>query len=125
MGQIQHAYAVPALGAAPLVIRCTKVTSKMVVEETPTNNDFQGLSGNRLKALAFGAVFVEPLFATTAPIVIEGYPGDHPPHTVPIGNGGSSPLPVGPGGPVTMGTKVLQLTSATATPTNVLVTESF
>lgn len=58
------------------------------------------------------------------PELIAGYPGDHPPNAVPIGNGGSSPLPVCPGGPVTHGTIVCLIRSASATPTSIVAIEN-
>ncbi len=57
------------------------------------------------------------------PLVIAGHPNDHSPTKEPIGNGGSDPHPVAPGGPVTHGTKIFQATSATASATSIDVTE--
>jgi hypothetical protein len=97
----------------------------MEIAESP---GFQGLIYQLLTSTGFGQYTVGPAVTVQdplEPIVIAGYPGDHPPNTVPIGNGGSAPNPVGPGGPVTLGTPVIQLTSASAAATEIQVTEWF
>ena len=129
MPEVQTAYTAPAAGSAPLVVRCTRVTSRMTfVEANATNTGPFGLIYNLLTALPFGKYTVGPTVMIPAqyepePTLIAGYPGDHPPNTVPIGNGGSGGQPVAPGGPETLGTPIFQVTSASATPTTVLVTE--
>ena len=124
---------VPAAGGVPVVIRCTMVTEAMTIQEDGSaNNGFQqGLIYNVLtpkKSATANAWTVGPAIQVPPgqePIVFAGYPGDHPPNTVPIGKGGSSPFPVCPGGPVTLGTPICQITSATATATTIDVTEWF
>lgn len=126
MPQVVSVYAIPAAGAAPVVIRCTRVTSRMeIVETVAAGLGAQGLDYSLLTPTQFGNFTVGPV-VTAAPfdeILIAGYPGDHPPNTVPIGNGGSGSQPVSPGGPQTLGTPVVQLTSATAVATSVACTE--
>ena len=125
MPQNVTVYAVPAAGAPPVVIRCTRVTSRMEIVESP---GFQGLIYQQLTPKQFGNVTVGPAVEvqdSQEPIVFAGYPGDHPPNTVPIGNGGSGAQPVSPGGPQTLGTPICQLTSLTAVATSVAVTEWF
>jgi hypothetical protein len=129
MAQVQRVIAVPAAGGNPVVIRCTQVSTRMSIKESAaTNAAVQGLIYNLLTALPFGQVTVAP--AVDVPpdfepqeILVAGYPGDHPPNTVPIGNGGSNGQPVGPGGPATLGTPIVQVTSASAETTSVVVTE--
>jgi hypothetical protein len=129
MGQVQNTYAVPAAGAAAVIIRCTRVSSRMTIKESvATNALVQGLAYNLLYPQGFGRNLVGPLVVVPPDfepedILIAGYPGDHPPNTVPIGNGGSGGQPVGPGGPATLGTAIAQVTSASATPTEIVVTE--
>lgn len=134
MGQVTTQYAVPALGGAPTVIRCTRVSSRMAIVEDGAQNagNFQGLVIQLLTPQGFGVNAVGPpqtissqQAATEEPIIVAGYTGDHPPNTVPIGNGGSGGQPVGPGGPETLGTAICQITSATADATVVNVTEWF
>lgn len=121
-------YAIPAAGSPPVVIRCTRVTSRMEIVENP---GYQGLIAQDLTSTGqktLASYTVGPAYDVQPdqePLVFAGYPGDHPPNTVPIGTGGSSPDPVGPGGPVTLGTPIVQLTSLTATATSVRVTESY
>jgi hypothetical protein len=129
MAQVTRIVAVPAAGSAPAVIRCTQVSTRMSIKESAAADaDLQGLVYQPLTPLPFGqvtagaAVNVPPQFEPRD-ILVAGYPGDHPPNTVPIGNGGSGGQPVGPGGPATLGTPIVQVTSATATPTSVVVTE--
>lgn len=126
-------YNLPAAGSAnPTTVRCTMVTRKMAVTEDGSANAgvFQGVM-YRLplpNSLAFGDTQWGP-WATVPPnellepIIFEGAPNDHDPNAPPIGNGGSSPYPVAPGGPVTLGTVIFQATSMTANPTTVNVTE--
>lgn len=121
-------YELPVAGAAPLVIRCTMVTRQMFVQESGLAADFQGITLQLLQPKGFGQVaagdqFTIPPTELLEPYLIAGAPGDHDPHAPPIGNGGSSPNPVSPGGPVTQGTPVFQATSATATATKIVVTE--
>jgi hypothetical protein len=132
MAQKVRLIALPVVGSAPVVIRCTQVTSRMeITEDSGLNAGVQqGLQGNFLTSNGQGGVTAGPLLTwipnandLQEPIVIAGYPGDHPPNTVPIGNGGSSPYPVSAGGPVTLGTRIIQLTSASATATQVRVVE--
>lgn len=135
MGQTVRVIALPATGGVPVVIRCTRVTSRMEIIEDGSGaaaGAMQGLIGNFLISNKAGGWTAGPqtewppnVDNDQEPIVIAGYPGDHPPNTVPIGNGGSAPFPVSAGGPVTHGTAIIQLTSLTATPCNVRVTEWF
>ena len=131
MGQVTNVYALAAAGGAPLVIRCTRLTSRMEIQESvQTAAECEGIEYSLLTPTQFGKFTVGPVVSvppsqSLEPIVVAGYPGDHPPHTVPIGNGGSSPYPVAPGGPVTQGTVVLQATSASASTTSIAVTEFF
>lgn len=121
MGQVVTRYAVPAAGGAPTIVRCTRVTSRMTVVEDGASNAgaFQGLTYNLLTPQGFGRNLVGPPIDVpkpaagqpAEPILIAGYPGDRPPNTVPIGNGGSGGQPVGPGGPATLGTAVAQFIS--------------
>jgi hypothetical protein len=129
MAQVENVYAVPAAGGAPVVIRCTQVSSRMTIKESvDTDAEVQGLIYSLLKPQPFGKFIVGPVVSVPPDfepkeILVAGYPGDHPPNTVSIGNGGSGGQPVGPGGPPTIGVPVVQVTSATATPTSVVVTE--
>ena len=134
MGQVTTQYNVPAKGGAPTIVRCTRVSSRMEIQEDGESNGgvFQGLIYELLTPQGFGRNLVgppidipAPLTAgqQTEPVVIAGYPGDHPPNTVPIGNGGSGGQPVGPGGPATLGTAICQVTSARANATVINVTE--
>lgn len=125
MPQIVSTYAIPAAGSTPVIIRCTRVTSRMEIVEQP---GFQGLIYQQLTPKGFGVNTVGPAVQvqdSQQPIVFAGYPGDHPPNTVPIGNGGSGSQPVAPGGPTTLGTPICQLTSASAVATSVAVSEFF
>jgi hypothetical protein len=98
----------------------------MLIQElqSPGGNP-QGLIVNELKAKPFGQYDVGPaqLVDTSGQYEFSGYPGDHPPNTVPIGNGGSGGKPIGPGGPAGLGTPIAQVTSQTATATAIVVTE--
>lgn len=129
MPQVTNTYALPAAGGVPVVIRCTRVTSRMEIRESVASNALeQGLVAQDLTPTQFGQFTVGPAYdvpPNQEPLVKAGYPGDHPPNTVPIGNGGSGGQPVAPGGPATRGTAIVQLTSLTATPTTVSVTEWF
>lgn len=125
MPQNVRVIALPVAGGNPVVIRCTRVTSRMEIIESP---GFQGLIAQNLTPTQFGNYTVGPAYTvqdSAQPLVFAGYPGDHPPNTVPIGNGGSGGNPVGPGGPATQGTVIVQLTSASANTTSVRVTEWF
>jgi hypothetical protein len=125
MPQNVTVYAVPAAGGTPTVIRCTRVTSRMEIRESP---GFQGLIYQQLTPTQFGNYTIGPAVEyqdSLEPLVFAGYTGDHPPNTVPIGNGGSGGQPVSPGGPETLGTPIVQLTSLSATATSVAVTEWF
>jgi hypothetical protein len=131
MGMVKTTYALAAAGGAVVIVRCTRLTSRMTVKESvAANADVQGLIYNLLTPTGFGVnvvgdeVIVPPDFEPEE-ILLAGYPGDHPPNTVPIGNGGSGGQPVGPGGPETVGTAIAQFTSASATPTEIVVTEWF
>jgi hypothetical protein len=126
--------AVPAKGGVPVVIRCTQVSSRMSIQEDGSANAGvqQGLIYSLLTptgaaaadAWEVGPAVQVPPSESLEPILVAGYPGDHPPNTVPIGNGGSSPYPVCPGGPVTLGTPVVQVTSASDNATTIDVTEN-
>lgn len=134
MPQKVTTYNVPAAGGVPTVIRCTQTTVEMhIVEDSNANAGvqqgyiYQTLTSQGQPTLASykvgTAITVNKSISATTPLVITSGPNDHHPHRLPIGTGGSSPNPVCPGGPVTTGTPVLQITSATATPTTVDVTE--
>jgi hypothetical protein len=129
MPQVTNVYALAAAGGAPVVIRCTRVTSRMEIRESVgTNAAEQGLVAQQLTPVQFGNFTIGGAYdvpPNQEPLLFAGYPGDHPPNTVPIGNGGSGSQPVAPGGPQTLGTPIVQLTSLTATPTSVSVTEFF
>lgn len=138
MPQVINVYNLAAAGGAPLIIRCTRVTSRMeIIEDGSANGGFQqGLIGQQLTPVGFGVNTVGSTFNVAPnvddePLVFAGYSGDTEPHTVPIGNGGSgtdrlgNPQPVSPGGPATLGTAIVQLTSASANTTKVRVTEWF
>lgn len=122
-------YNLPALNANPVTVRCTMVTRKMSVQESAAADaNFQGVTmrlgvSNGFGQVTWGDWFTIAKDALLEPYVIEGAPNDHDPNAPPLGNGGSSPYPVSPGGPVTQGTPVFQATSATATPTTIMVTE--
>ncbi len=139
MGQVTRVIPIPASTGVPTVIRCTRVTSRMQIVEdgaanagvqqgltyqqlTPNSTTAPQTAANPNEWTVGPAIQVPP---GQEPIVFAGYPGDHPPNTVPIGKGGSSPFPVCPGGPVTLGTPICQITSATATATTIDVTEWF
>lgn len=124
MPQVVNVYQLNAAGGAPVVIRCTRLTSRMEIRESP---GFQGLIYQQLTPTQFGNFLVGPtveLQDSQEPLVFAGYTGDHPPNTVPIGNGGSGGQPVSPGGPQTLGTPIVQLTSLGAA-TAVAVVEWF
>jgi hypothetical protein len=146
---IQRQVAINAAGGELTLIRCSLgCTTKMkIVEDGSANGGVQqGLQYNLLRLPFPGEntaaettivvvdrsgysrlYVVEPTqtlaFGNGEPILIEGYPGDHPPNTAPIGNGGSYPNPVCPGGPVTDGTPILQIISNTADATTINITE--
>lgn len=132
-----RAIALPARGGVPVVVRCSFVSSRMLVQEDGSANAGvqQGIAISLLyptsadsptPALEWtvGPQFVIAPANSLEPFLIAGYPGDHPPNTVPIGNGGSFPYPCAPGGPVTHGTPVFQATSGSATPTVIDVIEN-
>lgn len=121
-------YDLPALNANPVTVKCTMVTRRMLVQESGLSAAFQGITMRLGVSSGFGQVtwgdwFTIPPSELLEPYVIEGAPGDRDPHAPPLGNGGSYPFPCAPGGPVTTGTPVFQATSATATPTAIVVTE--
>ena len=146
---IQRQLALNANAGAFNIVRCSLgATDKMkIVEDGAANGGVQqGLVYNLLRlpfpnenlttvttefvvdTSGYKRLYVvEPLqtlaFGNGEPILIEGYPGDHPPNTAPLGNGGSYPNPVCPGGPVTDGTPILQIKSATANATTINITE--
>ncbi len=128
MAQKATIYDLPAAGSAPVVVRCTQVSRQMFVQESGLAADFQGITMSLLTPKGFGKydvgnTFTIPPSELLEPYLIAGAPGDRDPYAPPIGNGGSSPNPVSPGGPVTEGTVIFQATSATATPTTIVVTE--
>lgn len=131
MPQVSRVIALPATGGAPVVVRCTRLTSRMEIQESSTTSaGMQGIEYSLLTPTGFGKYTVGPVIdvppsQSLEPIVVAGYPGDHPPNTVPIGNGGSGGQPVGPGGPATQGTVVFQATSASGSVTSIVVTEWF
>jgi|GEM_PF-2479594 len=121
---------VNANNGAWTMIRCTIFATKMAIVEDGSANagvqqglEYQLLTHAGNDNIAAGPTITVPANLSQEPIMIEGYPGDHPPSTVPIGNGGSTPYPVSPGGPVTQGTPVIQVRSASANATTVAVTE--
>ncbi len=124
---------VPASTGTPVVIRCTQVSSRLTIQEDGSANSgtAQGLIYSVLtptgsasaNAWTVGAAVQVSPALSTEPILVAGYPGDHPPNTVLIGNGGSYPYPVCPGGPVTHGTPIVQVTSASGNATVIDVTE--
>lgn len=147
----QRQIAINASNGAFTIIRCSlgSVSKMWIVEDGASNAGAQeGLEYNLLRLPTAADTltpantlmvvdtsgyqrlyFVEPLITVAAalapeqePIKIEGYPGDHPPNTAPIGNGGSYPNASSPGGPITDGTPILQIRSAGAA-TNINVTE--
>lgn len=134
MGQVSRVIAINAAAGAYTVIRCSKTSSRMeIFEAGDQNGGFQqGLtyqlltpkSADAASAWTAGPAVNVPPNLSLEPILIAGYPGDHPPNTVPIGNGGSSPYPCAPGGPVTLGTPIVQIKSL-GLATNVVVTEWF
>jgi hypothetical protein len=101
-----------------------------IQESVATAAAAQGLEYQLLTPTQFGnftagdSVLIPPS-QSLEPLIIAGYKGDHPPNAVPIGNGGSGSQPVAPGGPQTLGTPVVQMTSASASTTEVAVTEWF
>ncbi len=125
--------AVPAAGGVPVVIRCTQMTEAMTIQEDGSaNNGFQqGLIYNVLtptKSATGNAWTVGPAIQVAAnvslePIVFQSKRNDHSPNREPIGSGGSAPYPVCPGGPVTNGTPICKVTSASALATTIDVTE--
>lgn len=142
---IQRQVAINAAGGGFTLVRCSLggTTKMKIVEDGASNGGVQqGLQYNLLRLPNAGEVgtllvvdrsgysrlyVVEPTqtlpFGNGEPILIEGYPGDHPPNTAPIGNGGSYPNPMCPGGPVTDGTPLLQIISNTADATTINITE--
>jgi len=145
--QIQRQVAINADSGAFIIVRCTLggTTKMKIVEDGSANGGVQqGLEYNLLRLPFPGEnpantllvvdrsgyrrlYVVEPTVTLALgngePILIEGYPGDHPPNVAPLGNGGSYPNAVCPGGPVTDGTPILQIRSATASATTINVTE--
>lgn len=121
-------YALNAVGGAWTLIRCTQVSSRMLLQEdSATNAGLQGIAYQMAIPQGDGTFDYGPTLLVPPqlePTLIAGYPGDHPPNTVPIGNGGSYPYPVAPGGPVTHGTIICRATSASATATTVDVIEN-
>ena len=121
-------YTAPKDSDPPVLVRCTQVSSRMQIQEdAATLAAMQGF----IYALAYlkgGGDIVWSDDVTVPPqlepTLIAGYPGDHPPNTVPIGNGGSAPYPVAPGGPVTQGTVICRVRSATGSATTINVTEN-
>lgn len=124
-------YNLPANGGNPVVIRCTMVTRKALMQEDASGNGgvFQGIryqlpqSINGFGQVTWGPWIEVPPNELLEPVVFEGAPGDRDPHAPPIGNGGSYPYPVAPGGPVTLGTPLCQATSVSANAITVNVTE--
>jgi hypothetical protein len=121
MSQKTRVIEVPAAGGAAVEIRCTQVTTQMSIQEDGSANGGvrQGLVYQPLTSRGHGQVTVGPaltVLPAREPIAF----GDG---TTPIGNGGSSPYPVSPGGPVTQGTPVCQVTSASENATSIVVTE--
>lgn len=124
---------VPAAGGVPVVIRCTMLTEAMTIQEDGSaNNGFQqGLIYNMLTPMSsatrtswtVGSAIQIPPNVSLEPIIFQSKRNDHSPNRQPIGNGGSSPYPVCPGGPVTTGTPICQVTSASALATVIDVTE--
>ena len=121
---------IPANGGVPVVVRCSMVTRKMTVQEDMSGNAgvFQGIRYQLLQPCGFGIITGSDWIEVSPnellePIVFEGAPNDHDPNAPPLGNGGSFPNPVGPGGPVTLGTPIFQVTSAGGNPTAIEVTE--
>jgi hypothetical protein len=133
MSQITRVIPIPAAGGNPVVVRCKITSSRMTVQEDGASNagQQQGLiiniltptSSDSANAWTVGPAIQIPPNLSLEPFLIAGYPGDHPPNTVPIGNGGSSPYPCAPGGPVTHGTPMFQVTSA-GLATSIDVTEN-
>lgn len=132
MSQISRLIAIPAAGGVPVVIRCTMVTEAMTIQEDGSmNNGFQqGLIYSQLtstgalgpNAWTVGPALTVPPNLGLEPIIFQQKRNDHSPDRSPIGNGGSAPYPVGPGGPVTHGTPICQITSA-GLATKIIVTE--
>lgn len=123
-------YAINGNGGAFTKIRCTLGSTRRmsIVEDGAANaGTQQGLQyqlvTNKGGDLTFSPTVQVPPDLSLEPIIIEGGVGDHAPNREPIGTGGSSPFPVSPGGPVTNGTIVLQIRSASATATTIDVTE--
>lgn len=121
-------YNLPALGGMPVVVRCTMVSRQMFVQESGLDASFQGITMAMLTPQGFGNMavgntFTIPPAELLEPYLIAGAPNDHDPNAPPLGNGGSYPNRVGPGGPVTQGTPIFQATSATGNPTTIVVTE--
>lgn len=120
MSQKTRLIEVPAAGGDPVIIRCTQITTKISIQEDGSANGGvrQGLIYQRLTSTGHGQVTVGPavtVLPAQEPIVFED--------GMPIGNGGSSPYPVSPGGPVTQGTPICQMTSVSDNATAVDVTE--
>lgn len=124
-------YAIPAEGGNPVILRCTMVTRKVAIVEDASGNGgvMQGLryqlpqSINGFGVVTWGDWIEVPPSDSLEPIIITGGPDDHDPTAPPVGNGGSYPYPVSPGGPVTLGTPICQITSLGANATVVAVTE--
>ena len=139
MGQVTRVIAIPASTGVPTVIRCTRVTSRMQIVEDGAANagvqqglTYQQLTPNSTTApqtaanpneWTVGPAIQIPPNVSLEPIIFQSKRNDHSPNRQPIGNGGSSPYPVCPGGPVTTGTPICQVTSASALATVIDVTE--
>jgi hypothetical protein len=123
---------VPANNQPPIVVRCTLVTRRMQFQEDASVNNGaeQGLvyalltsDSSSLGGYTAGPDVSIPPDLELEPVVIEAHPNDHSPDAEPIGNGGSFPYPVAPGGPITTGTVIFRVRSLTNTPTAINVTE--
>lgn len=105
-------------------IRCSIMAFRMLIQEDLAANAGVAQGLQYQMATTVGAdVTYGPTLETGEPIEIVGSAGDTNPHKEPIGSGGSSPNPVAPGGPVTTGTIILQIKSASATATVIDVAE--
>jgi hypothetical protein len=116
--------AINGSGGAFTKIRTTITAFRMLIQEDKAANAgvAQGLQYQMATTVGIDVTYGATL-ETAEPIEIVGSAGDTNPHKEPIGSGGSSPNPVAPGGPVTTGTIILQIKSATATPTTIDITE--
>jgi hypothetical protein len=129
MAQKFRTIAVPAAGGAAVVIRCTQMTEAMSISEsglTPQGFIYQALTPTNAavaNAWTVGPAIIVPANSPLQPIIFQQKLNDHSPNRINIGGPGSFPNPVAPGGPVTNGTPIVQVTSATATPTTITVIE--